>query len=146
MQKSSTNDSDQLNLERFISAQQDSYAHALREVTAGKKFSHWMWYVFPQLRGLGMSSTAHHYGITGLDEAKAYLEHEILGPRLREICEAALSVKGKTALDIFGRPDDMKLRSCATLFAQISEDGSVFHKILDMYFNGTPDERTLQLL
>ncbi|WP_421657345.1 DUF1810 domain-containing protein [Leptothermofonsia sp. ETS-13] len=105
-----------------------------------------MWYIFPQLRGLGHSSMAKKYGITGLDEAYAYLTHDVLGPRLITICDAALAVDGRSATEIFGTPDDMKLRSCATLFAQVSNANSVFQKIIDKYFDGKSDRRTLELL
>lgn len=137
---------DPFELSRFVAAQQDSYERALSEITNGRKRSHWMWYIYPQLRGLGRSSTAQMYGITGVDEAQAYLQHELLGPRLIAVCEAALSVEGRTATEIFGKPDDMKLRSCATLFAHISTTDSVFHKIIDKYFDGHADPQTVQLL
>jgi uncharacterized protein (DUF1810 family) len=138
--------SDQFNLARFVSAQEGSYDVALAEVTRGRKYSHWMWFIFPQLRGLGRSSTAQFYGIGGTEEARAYLDHPLLGPRLIAVCQAALAVEGRSALEIFGSPDDMKLRSCATLFAQISSPDSVFHKLLDKYYGGQPDARTLELL
>jgi uncharacterized protein (DUF1810 family) len=138
--------SDRFNLARFVSAQEDSYDVALAEVTRGRKHSHWMWFIFPQLRGLGRSSTAQFYGIGGAEEARAYLDHPVLGPRLIAVSEAALAVEGRSATEIFGSPDDMKLRSCATLFAQVSNRGSVFHKILDKYYGGKPDSCTLGLL
>ena len=137
---------DPFELARFVLAQDGTFDMALSEVKNGHKSSHWMWYVFPQLRGLGRSSTAQQYGITGSDEAYAYLTHDVLGPRLISICEAALSVEGKSATEIFGKPDDMKLRSCATLFAHVSNANSVFHKIIDKYFDGKVDRRTVQLL
>lgn len=133
-------------LNRFVEAQHAVYARALAEIRAGRKRSHWMWFVFPQLAGLGMSATSRRYAIRDLAEAKAYLEHPVLGPRLVEGAEAALGVAGRSALEVFGSPDDMKLRSCATLFAQVSPQGSVFHRLLDRYFEGDPDERTLRLL
>jgi uncharacterized protein (DUF1810 family) len=105
-----------------------------------------MWYIFPQLEGLGSSEISRHYAIKSEAEAEAYLRHPILGPRLLEICEAAASIEGQTALEVFGSPDDMKLRSCATLFACVSPAGSVFERLLDRYFGGAPDERTLHLL
>jgi uncharacterized protein (DUF1810 family) len=105
-----------------------------------------MWYIFPQLQGLGHSSTARFYGIKGIEEAKAFLAHPVLGPRLRECVEAALSVEGKSAEEIFGFPDVLKLRSCATLFAQISEAGSVFEQLLQKYYEGAADDATLRLL
>ncbi|MBT8447824.1 MAG: DUF1810 domain-containing protein, partial [Gammaproteobacteria bacterium] len=110
---------------RTESGQQSEFETALAEVRAGAKRSHWMWYIFPQLRGLGRSSTAQHYGLEGAAEAKAYLSHEVLGPRLVTICEAACSLGDVSARSVFGSPDDMKLRSCATLFAKLSEPGSV---------------------
>lgn len=137
---------DSYNLSRFVSAQQHSYETALSEVTAGQKRSHWMWYILPQLKGLGQSSMAQLYGISGTDEAWAYISHEILGPRLIAVCEAVMSVEGRSATEIFGEPDDMKLRSCVTLFAQVSNADSVFQKILVKYFDGQADRRTMQLL
>lgn len=143
---SSNESEDQFDLGRFVSAQQHSYDVALSEVTNGRKRSHWMWYIFPQLRGLGRSSTSQLYGIAGADEAHAYLSHKVLGPRLIAVCEATLAVEGRSATEIFGKPDDMKLRSCATLFAHVSNADSIFHKILDKYFGGKPDRRSVQLL
>ena len=105
-----------------------------------------MWYIFPQIDGLGFSSTAKHYAIRGLAEAKAYLEHPVLGPRLRECAEAVVSLDGRSATEIFGSPDDLKLRSCATLFASVSPPGSVFDRLLAKYYQGKPDGKTLQLL
>lgn len=119
---------------------------ALAEIKSGRKRSHWMWYLFPQIDGLGSSSTAQFYAIKNLDEAKAYLAHPVLGSRLIEIASAALQVEGKTAEEIFGYPDVLKFRSCATLFAEISGAGSVFHRVLEKYYDGKPDEQTLQLL
>ena len=133
-------------LDRFTEAQEAVYARALAEIRGGRKRSHWMWFVFPQVAGLGMSATSRRYAIRDLAEAKAYLEHPVLGPRLAECAEAALGVAGRSALEVFGSPDDMKLRSCATLFAQVSPPGSVFHRLLDKYFAGDPDEKTLRLL
>jgi uncharacterized protein (DUF1810 family) len=137
---------DRFNLTRFIAAQEHAYDTALAEVTQGRKRSHWMWYIFPQLRGLGFSPTAQLYGISGSEEARAYLAHPVLGPRLIAICEAALAIEGCSATEIFGKPDDMKLRSCATLFAQISALNSVFHMLLEKYFGGEEDPHTLELL
>jgi uncharacterized protein (DUF1810 family) len=105
-----------------------------------------MWYIFPQLGGLGFSSTAKYYGIKGLDEARAYLAHPVLGPRLLECAEAAVGVEGRTAHEIFGSPDDLKLRSCATLFACVSPPGSVFERLLAKYYGGRRDDKTLRLL
>jgi uncharacterized protein (DUF1810 family) len=137
---------DRFNLARFVSAQENSYDTALSEVRQGRKRSHWMWYIFPQLRGLGRSSTAQFYGITGAEEARAYLSHEVLGPRLIAVCEAALAVEDRSVTEIFGKPDDMKLRSCVSLFAHVSSQDSVFHKILDKYFGGKLDPLTIELL
>ncbi|KAI9129164.1 DUF1810 domain-containing protein [Acaryochloris sp. CCMEE 5410] len=144
MSKSSNDDP--FDLARFVVAQRDSFDLALSEVKSGRKLSHWMWYVFPQLSGLGRSTTSQRYGITGADEAYAYLMHGVLGPRLLAICDAALCINGRSATEIFGKPDDMKLRSCATLFAQISNTDSVFHKLIDKYFDGKMDPRTVGLL
>jgi uncharacterized protein (DUF1810 family) len=137
---------DAYNLSRFVQAQADDYDQALSEIRGGRKQSHWMWYIFPQFDGLGFSSTSKHYAIKSLAEAEAYLAHPVLGPRLVECAEAALGVEGKTAAEIFRSPDDMKLKSCATLFACVSPDGSAFHRLLDKYFQGRRDEKTLQLL
>lgn len=138
-------DTDPFDLARFVTAQARNYADALAEVRGGRKVSHWMWYVFPQFVGLGSSEMARRYAIRSLDEARAYLAHPILGPRLTECAEAALAVKGRTAFAIFDSPDDMKLKSCATLFALVSPDGSAFHRLLDKYFRGERDTKTLQL-
>ena len=133
-------------LARFLSAQEGDYEQALAEIRSGRKRSHWMWYSFPQFAGLGTSPTSKHYAIKSVPEAEAYLHHPVLGPRLVEFCEAVLSVAGRSAFDIFGSPDDMKLRSSATLFASVSPAGSVFHRVLDRYFDATPDESTLRLV
>jgi uncharacterized protein (DUF1810 family) len=133
-------------LDRFTQAQEDDYDRALAEIRNGRKRTHWMWYIFPQIDGLGSSSTARRYAIKSLAEAEAYLNHPVLGPRLVECAEAALSVEGRSANAIFGAPDDMKLRSCATLFSRVAPAGSVFHRLIDKYFQGRPDEKTLQLL
>ena len=137
---------DAFDLERFVRAQESDYERALAEIVSGRKRSHWMWYVFPQFAGLGLSSTSQYYAIGSLDEARAYLAHPILGPRLIECAEATLKASGRSAHDIFGSPDDMKLRSSATLFARVSPDGSVFHRVLEKYFGGQPDQRTLDLV
>ena len=137
---------DSHDLDRFVQAQENSYAHALAEIAAGRKRSHWMWYIFPQVRGLGFSAMSRRYGIASLDEARAYLAHPVLGPRLVACTEAALGVPGRSAHDIFGDPDDLKLRSSATLFAAASPPGSPFHRLLDRFFDGQPDPATLGLL
>lgn len=134
------------NLNRFLTAQADDYAMALAEVRAGRKRSHWMWYIFPQFDGLAFSSTSKFYAIKSRAEAEAYLAHPTLGPRLVECCEAVLSVSGRSAHDIFGSPDDLKLKSCVTLFAAVSPPGSVFERVLNTYFAGERDAKTLQLL
>ena len=133
-------------LDRFVRAQEDDYDQALAEISAGRKRSHWMWYIFPQFDGLAFSSTSKYYAIKSLEEAKAYLAHPVLGPRLVACAEATLAVEGRSATAIFGSPDDLKLRSSATLFSRASEPGSVFHRLLDKYYQGKPDERTLRLL
>ena len=133
-------------LSRFVEAQVEDYDQALSEVRAGRKRSHWMWYIFPQFDGLGLSSTSRRYSIKSIAEAEAYLRHPVLGPRLVECCEAVVGVNARSASDIFGSPDDMKLRSCATLFARVSGPGSVFERLLRKYFKGVHDERTLQLV
>ncbi len=133
-------------LARFIEAQQGVYQKALQEITDGRKRSHWMWFIFPQYDGLGFSSTSKHYAIKSVEEARAYLDHPILGTRLRECAEAAVQVEGRSAHQIFGDPDDLKLNSSATLFASVSPPGSVFHRLLDKYYPGGQDARTLRLL
>jgi uncharacterized protein (DUF1810 family) len=137
---------DPFDLSRFVRAQESDYDQALAEVRGGQKRTHWMWYIFPQLDGLGFSATAKRYGIKGREEAEAYLRHPVLGPRLIEIVEAALTVEGRTAHQIFGDPDDMKLKSCATLFAAVSPAWSVFERLLAKYYRGERDEETLRLL
>jgi uncharacterized protein (DUF1810 family) len=133
-------------LARFVEAQRGNHERALAEIESGQKRSHWMWYVFPQIAGLGISATSRRYAIESRAEAEAYLRHEILGPRLVACAEAALAVEERSAQQVFGSPDDMKLRSCATLFAQVSPAGSPFHRLLDKYFRGEPDEETLRIL
>lgn len=137
---------DPFDLNRFVEAQERDFARALSEIRGGRKCSHWMWYIFPQLDGLGFSATTRRYSIKNLSEAQAYLNHPILGPRLVQCAEAALRVEGRSALKIFGSPDDMKLRSCATLFASVSPPGSPFHRLLERFFEGQADARTLELL
>jgi uncharacterized protein (DUF1810 family) len=133
-------------LSRFVRAQEDDYKQALAEIRSGLKRSHWMWYVFPQFDGLGFSSTSRQYSIKSVSEAEAYLSHPILGPRLVECAEAALGVEGRSASEIFRSPDDLKLRSCATLFASVSPAGSVFERLLVKYFQGRRDAKTLDLM
>ena len=138
---------DPFNLERFLAAQSGAHDTAVVELRDGCKRSHWMWFVFPQLAGLGHSARAQHYGITGLDEARAYLAHPVLGARLQE-CAAVLEGldPSLSASSIFGYPDDLKLRSCLTLFARAAGPGSIFERLLDKYFAGEPDDRTVALL
>lgn len=137
---------DRHDLNRFVQAQAHDYERALSEIRAGRKRTHWMWYIFPQFDGLGSSPTARRYAIKSAAEAEAYLQHPVLGPRLVECCEGAIGVHGRSAFDIFGTPDDVKLRSCATLFARVSAPGSVFEALLEKYFAGVPDPRTLQFM
>ncbi len=137
--------SDPYNLERFVQAQQD-YAQALSEIRQGRKQSHWMWYIFPQFEGLGMSATSRRYAVKSIAEAKAYLAHPLLGRRLTECAEAVRRLEQLSAAEIFGTPDDLKLRSCATLFAYVPDDGSVFRRIIEKYFDAKDDERTLRLI
>lgn len=133
-------------LARFVLAQEDEYQQVLGELRNGRKRSHWMWYIFPQLDGLGFSAMSQRFSIKSTAEAEAYLRHPVLGPRLLECAELVLQIKGHSAHEILGSPDDLKLRSCATLFAYISPEGSVFHRLLDKYFQGKHDAPTLELL
>ena len=134
-------------LERFMKAQERDYPIALKEIQAGQKQSHWIWYIFPQLKGLGHSQYAEFYGLDGIDEARAYLEHPVLGARLREITGALLDLWDSDPESVMGgHPDDWKLHSCMTLFAQIAEPDSVFHKVLKRSFAGKLDKNTLSLL
>ena len=132
-------------LKRFLTAQERSYATALAEIKAGRKRSHWMWYIFPQIAGLGMSSTAQYYSIQDRLEAEEYMAHPVLGTRLLEISRALLALESSDASAVMGYPDDLKLRSCMTLFAQVSDD-PVFEAVLDKFYGGSPDPRTLALL
>ena len=133
-------------LSRFLKAQDYDYDNALREIRSGRKRSHWMWYIFPQVQGLGFSSTAQYYAIRNLEEAKDYLAHPILGARLREISAALLELDGLSAHEIFGYPDDLKLRSCMTLFRLADLDDSLFQEVLDKYYDGEPDSRTVDIV
>src|SRR5512135_134452 len=137
---------DPYNLARFVAAQQSVYEDALAELREGYKLTHWMWFIFPQIDGLGQSSMSRYYSIKSEQEARQYLAHPVLGPRLLECAEAVLAIQGESALDIFGSPDDMKLRSSMTLFACLSRSPSVFTRVLDKYFEGRPDRMTLRLL
>ena len=133
-------------LERFVRAQESMYPLALNELTRGKKRSHWMWFIFPQLRALGKSSISRYYGIEGLDEALEYLKHPILSERLYEVCSALLNHKGKNVYEIMGDIDTIKLHSSMTLFAIISEDYSIFDEILECFFDGQTDEMTSKIV
>jgi len=138
---------DPFDLNRFVTAQAPVYETALGELRAGRKRSHWMWFVFPQLRGLGHSATAQFYGLASLDEARAYLAHPVLGPRLKRCTEAVLAIEGGGLNAIFGAPDDMKFHSSMTLFARAAGGAeSPFLKALERYCEGRADERTLALL
>jgi uncharacterized protein (DUF1810 family) len=133
-------------LTRFISAQARTYDAALAEIRAGRKRTHWMWFIFPQLKGLGLSSNAVYYGIDALEEAVEYLKHPVLGVRLLEISRALLGLPGNNATVVMGTPDDLKLRSCMTLFARAPGADPVFGQVLDQYFRGEQDAKTLALL
>lgn len=133
-------------LDRFVQAQTLMYPSVLKQMQNGKKTSHWMWFMFPQLRGLGTSTLAHLYGISGLGEAKAYLAHPVLSGRLYELCGELLRHKDKTALEIFGDIDEMKLKSSMTLFALTSEDYTIFDEVLEHFFGGEMDEVTVKLI
>jgi uncharacterized protein (DUF1810 family) len=137
---------DQFNLQRFVEAQRPIFQQVTSELGAGRKTTHWMWFVFPQIRGLGQSPTSIEYAISGLDEARAYLAHPILGPRLRECTRLVLQIENRSAAQIFGFPDDMKFRSCMTLFAQVSRQEDMFVRALEKYFGGVPDRMTLDRL
>lgn len=134
------------NLNRFMDAQTGVYERALSELKAGRKRSHWMWFIFPQIAGLGSSLMAEKYAIRSAEEASAYLADPVLGSRLFRCVDAVLAIEGSSAHEIFGSPDDLKLRSSMTLFAAVSEHGSPFHKVIDLFYRGEFDERTIQLL
>lgn len=133
-------------LKRFLEAQETDYAAALAEIRRGRKQSHWMWYIFPQIAGLGFSSTSKFYAIKDRAEAENYLTHPLLGKRLIEISNALLEVEGKTVNQIFGSPDDVKLKSSMTLFGALDDTNPVFREVLDKYFNSALDQRTLELI
>ena len=134
------------NLQRFIAAQAEDYEIALQELRQGRKRSHWIWYIFPQVAGLGFSPMAHRYAIHSRDEAIAYLAHELLGPRLRECAQAVLAIESRDIIDVMGYPDNLKLRSSMTLFAELSPPTSIFKSVLDQYFAGLADQKTLDYL
>ncbi len=137
---------DPAGLDRYLKAQAGDYETALREIRGGRKRSHWMWYIFPQLRGLGFSSTAEYYGVKDLEEAKDYMEHPVLSRRLVEISEALLTLDTGDPAAVLGYPDDLKLRSCMTLFELAAPDEPVFARVLEKYYGGRRDSRTLSLL
>ena len=134
------------NLERFIDAQQQDYDIALAEIKQGKKRSHWMWYIFPQIQGLGFSETSRYYAIKDKEEATSFLKHPVLGTRLLQICHVLLQLPDKNATNIFGYPDDLKLKSSMTLFASLPNADPVFQAVLNKFCNKAKDERTLQIL
>jgi uncharacterized protein (DUF1810 family) len=140
-------------LERFVEAQAPIFEQVRRELASGQKRSHWMWFIFPQIQGLGSSPTARHFAISGIDEAIAYLNHPVLGARLRECARLVNAVEGRSVSEIFGYPDDLKVHSSATLFAEavkrkpvVDSDNQMFEKLLAKYFNGEPDSATLNRL
>lgn len=133
-------------LSRFHNAQAHDYQTALSEIRSGRKRSHWIWYIFPQIEGLGFSSTSQYYAIRGLDEAKAYLADQLLRSRLEEISLALLDLDSSDPSAVMGYPDDLKLRSSMTLFAAVEPENGIFQSVLDKFFDGIPDERTLRLL
>lgn len=134
------------NIERFINAQHSSFDQALAEVKNGKKQSHWMWYIFPQIQGLALSETSRFYAIKDIREAEDFLNHPILGSRLILISNELLKIPGNDATKIFGNPDDLKLKSSMTLFASLTHSNPVFQSVLDKFYNGTKDSKTLQLI
>ena len=136
--------SDQYELKRFVDAQEGVYEQACAELRAGRKRSHWMWFVFPQIRGLGSSPTAVRFAISGMEEARAYLEHPVLGPRLRKCTGIVVGVEGRSVEEIFGYPDDLKFHSSMTLFAKAAEEAGMFGEALEKYFGGEMDRGTLE--
>ena len=136
--------SDQYELKRFVDAQEGVYEQACAELRAGRKRSHWMWFVFPQIRGLGSSPTAVRFAISGMEEARAYLEHPVLGPRLRKCTGIVVGVEGRSVEEIFGYPDDLKFHSSMTLFAKAAAEAGVFGEALEKYFGGRMDRGTLE--
>ena len=134
------------NLNRFISAQENKYEDAFQEVKNDKKVSHWMWYIFPQIQGLGQSEMAKKYAVENLKEAERFLHDTVLGERLINISKLLLEIEDRSATEIFGSPDDLKLQSCMTLFASVNNSHPVFQQIIDRYFDGKKDDRTLQIL
>ena len=137
---------DTYNLQRFLDAQERVYDTVLAELRAGRKSSHWIWFIFPQIAGLGRSGTAQRFAIASLDEAKAYLQHPVLGTRLRACTQLVLDVNGRSVEEIFGHPDNLKFRSCMTLFLTAATDNTIFNDVLLKYFDGKPDQLTLDIL
>lgn len=137
---------DTFNLARFVDAQRPVFSQVMAELHAGRKTTHWMWFVFPQLRGLGRSEMASYYGLSGPDEARAYLQHDVLGPRLESCVAALLEHRDCSALQILGSPDDMKLHSSLTLFIGVQPQSDLFQAALDLFFSGQPDNKTHRLL
>ncbi len=137
---------DRYTLQRFVAAQDRVYDTVLAELRAGAKRSHWIWFVFPQLQGLGRSATAVRYGMSSLDEARAYLAHPVLGPRLRECARLVARIDGRSADDIFGWPDNLKVRSSMTLFARATDENAEFRAVLDKFYDGEDDPATIELL
>ena len=140
------NASNTVDLSRFTNAQENIYDSVLAELRNGRKRTHWMWYIFPQIDGLGHSATSKHYAIKSIEEARQYLNHPVLGQRLLECAEAVFAIEGRSISEIFGYPDNLKLKSSMTLFVYVAAPCSVFARILDKYFNGEQDALTLQLL
>ncbi|WP_166333051.1 DUF1810 domain-containing protein [Sphingobacterium chungjuense] len=135
-----------IDLDRFLKAQNHVYLNALQEIQNGKKKSHWMWYVFPQIVGLGHSDTSKFYAIQNLQEASAFLKHPVLGENLKAVSNALIDLSDLSAYDIFGSPDDLKLNSCMTLFSQVTSDSDIFGQVLDKYFAGKLDQKTIDIL
>ncbi|RJX74894.1 DUF1810 domain-containing protein [Pseudomonas sp. LS-2] len=137
---------DSFDLSRFVEAQRPVISRVMDELRSGRKTSHWMWFVFPQLKGLGRSEIAMRFGIAGMEEARAYLAHPLLGPRLDECVQTLLEHANLSAFEIFGSPDDLKLHSCLTLFNEVHSEAALFQRALDQFFEAAPDDTTIQLL
>ena len=144
--KNEPSNTDPFDLRRFLEAQESQYFQALAELQRGRKESHWIWFIFPQIDGLGHSSTSKHYAIKSMSEAREYLKHPVLGGRLKECCEAVLALGERDIAKVLGYPDDLKFRSSMTLFTKAAGQASVFARLLEKYFAGRPDERTLEIL
>jgi uncharacterized protein (DUF1810 family) len=142
----SSDGADPFDLRRFVDAQDRVYDTVLAELRSGAKRSHWIWFVFPQLRGLGHSTTAQHYGISSIDEARAYLAHPVLGPRLRECTRLVAAIDGRSVDQIFGWPDNLKVRSSVTLFSHATDDSADFRAVLDKFYASEEDPATVELL